>query len=222
MKRGETVPKSKQLPPASSEAPWIVLPCVHETFDFRVLRQNRRVVQEQGREAELENFHQVLSDISMGIASNEASGRFKKTPRPSGARWCGRAPGNENPQRLPLLFVSTWCSRFLRGSTILYRGLHKGGEDRKRRERRVRREHGGDDQEKVIQGSMERPRGYHGCVAPAALFWGARILPRYRDRWNRIIVRRISRKHNHTIKTVDGTLPAFLRPSGHARFSCDH
>jgi len=27
-------------------------------------------VKDQGREAELENFHQVLSDISMGIASN--------------------------------------------------------------------------------------------------------------------------------------------------------
>ena len=61
----------KELPPASSEAPFIVLPCVHDTFDFRCLRQNRRVVKEQGREAELENFHQVLSDISMGIASNE-------------------------------------------------------------------------------------------------------------------------------------------------------
>ena len=48
----------------------MVLPCIHETFDFRCLRQNRRVVKEQGREAELENFHQVLSDISMGIASN--------------------------------------------------------------------------------------------------------------------------------------------------------
>ena len=57
----------KQLPPASSEAPFIILPSVYGTFDFRVLRQNRRVVQEQGREAELENFHTVLSDISMGI-----------------------------------------------------------------------------------------------------------------------------------------------------------
>ena len=46
------------------------MPCIHETFDVRCLRQNRRVVKEQGREAELENFHQVLSDISMGIASN--------------------------------------------------------------------------------------------------------------------------------------------------------
>ena len=64
-------PDFKQLPPASSEAPFIVLPCVHETFDFRCLRQNRRVVKEQGREAELENFHQVLSGRSMGTASNE-------------------------------------------------------------------------------------------------------------------------------------------------------
>ena len=61
----------KQLPPASSQAPFIILPSVYETFDFRVLRQNRRVVQEQGRESELESFHTVLSDISMGIASNE-------------------------------------------------------------------------------------------------------------------------------------------------------
>ena len=28
-------------------------------------------MKEQGREAELENFHRVLSDISMGVASNE-------------------------------------------------------------------------------------------------------------------------------------------------------
>ena len=65
----------KQLPPATSEAPFIVLPSVHETFNFRVLRQNRRVVQDQGREAELENFHRVLSDISMGIASNASRRR---------------------------------------------------------------------------------------------------------------------------------------------------
>ena len=61
----------KQLPPASSQAPFIIIPSVVETFEFRVLRQNRRVVQQAGREAELENFHQVLSDISLGRASNE-------------------------------------------------------------------------------------------------------------------------------------------------------
>ena len=61
----------KQLPPASSQAPFIIIPSVVETFEFRVLRQNRRVVQQAGREAELDNFHQVLSDISLGRASNE-------------------------------------------------------------------------------------------------------------------------------------------------------
>ncbi len=39
-------------------------------FDIRVLRENRRVVQEPGREAELETFHEVLNDVSHGIASN--------------------------------------------------------------------------------------------------------------------------------------------------------
>ena len=64
-------PDFKQLPLASSEAPFIVLSCVRETFDFRCFRQNRRVVKAQGDEAELENLHQVLSDISIGVASNE-------------------------------------------------------------------------------------------------------------------------------------------------------
>ena len=44
----------KQLPPASSEAPFIVVPCVHEACGSRYLRQNRRVLKEQGRDAELE------------------------------------------------------------------------------------------------------------------------------------------------------------------------
>ena len=33
-------------------------------------RQNRRVVQDVGRQAELEQFHEVLTDISFGVASN--------------------------------------------------------------------------------------------------------------------------------------------------------
>ena len=67
------------------KAPFIVLPRVHE-FQFRVLRQNRplfflfyfaqpqphplksflnrRVVQDQARIQEIENFHHVLTDIS--------------------------------------------------------------------------------------------------------------------------------------------------------------
>ena len=80
-------------------APFIVIPAIAEKFEFRCLRENRRVVQErnrggpelafptpwgtlwespvrrpseeEGREEELENFHHVLGDISMGSASNE-------------------------------------------------------------------------------------------------------------------------------------------------------
>ena len=37
---------------------------VHSSFTFRVLRQNRRVVQDEARRQEIENFHQVLTDIS--------------------------------------------------------------------------------------------------------------------------------------------------------------
>ena len=117
----------KQLPPASSEAPFIVLPCVHDTFDFRCLRQNRRVVKEQGREAELENFHQVLSDISMGVASNEVR-----------------------------QFV---IDAYTRGAKV---------------------------------GNAENAE-FEGNTA-------VMTKRRYRDRWNRIMTRRVSKKHNHTIK----------------------
>ena len=34
----------KQLPPATSKPPFIVVPWVVKCFDFRVLRQNRRIV----------------------------------------------------------------------------------------------------------------------------------------------------------------------------------
>ena len=58
-----------KLPPATSQAPFVVLPSI-QSFDFRVLRQNRRVVLDEGRKLELENFHEVLADISFGKASN--------------------------------------------------------------------------------------------------------------------------------------------------------
>ena len=54
----------KQLPPASAEAPFIVLPYVYNGFDFRVLRQNRRVAVDASRSEELEEYHKFLSDIS--------------------------------------------------------------------------------------------------------------------------------------------------------------
>ena len=59
----------KQLPPAASQAPFVVLP-IMQSFDFRVLQQNRRVVQDARRQPELNAFHEVLSDISYGKASN--------------------------------------------------------------------------------------------------------------------------------------------------------
>ena len=59
----------KQLPPASSRAPFIRLPSFARDFEFRCLKENRRVVREFGREAEIQNFHEVLADISEGKAS---------------------------------------------------------------------------------------------------------------------------------------------------------
>jgi hypothetical protein len=59
----------KQLPPATSKAPFIVTPSVIERFDFRVLRENRRVVADATRSNELQLFHEVLTDISWGKAS---------------------------------------------------------------------------------------------------------------------------------------------------------
>ena len=53
----------KQLPPATGKAPFIVLPLV-QTFLFRGLRQNRRVVRDEARREEIENFHTILTDIS--------------------------------------------------------------------------------------------------------------------------------------------------------------
>ncbi len=53
----------KQLPPATSNAPFIRLPSVRIEFEFRVLRQNRRVVKDDGdesRKSELENFPQSI------------------------------------------------------------------------------------------------------------------------------------------------------------------
>ena len=60
----------RQLPPATSRAPFIVMPLVHGTFDFRVLRQNRRVVHDEARRDEIENFHEVLKDISLCRATD--------------------------------------------------------------------------------------------------------------------------------------------------------
>ena len=54
----------RQLPPATGKAPFVVEPLVRD-FEFRVLRQNRRVVADENRRVELELFHEVLTGISM-------------------------------------------------------------------------------------------------------------------------------------------------------------
>ena len=61
----------KQLPPATSKPPFIYLPRVHGgTFDFRVLRQNRRVISDVARRDEIENFHGILHDVAHGVSSD--------------------------------------------------------------------------------------------------------------------------------------------------------
>ena len=49
------------------------MPSVHDKFDFRVLRQNRRIVKDDNggasRQEQLEEFHQVLQNISEGQAT---------------------------------------------------------------------------------------------------------------------------------------------------------
>ena len=117
----------KQLPPASSRAPFIVHPQVVRHFDFRCLRENRRVVQDETRRAELDCFHMVLTDISHGIASNEVRD-------------------------------------FMIAAYV---------------------------------------RGYQIATAENVPFEGSTAVftrRRYRDKWNRTVVRRVSKKHNHSIK----------------------
>ena len=126
----------KQLPPASSRAPFIVHPHVVRHFDFRCLRENRRVVQDESRRAELDCFHTVLTDISHGVASNEVRD-------------------------------------FMIAAYV---------------------------------------RGYQIATAEHVDFEGSTAVftrRRYRDKWNRTVVRRVSKKHNHSIK-----IKACVRPRG--------
>ena len=60
----------KQLPPATSKPPFIAIPNVHRRCDYRVLRQNRRVVADDARKDEIEAFHGVLFDVAHGISSD--------------------------------------------------------------------------------------------------------------------------------------------------------
>jgi hypothetical protein len=118
----------KQLPPATSKAPFIVFPNVISEFEFRVLRQNRRIVSgDASRAPELENFHVSLSDMSWGLDS----------------------------ERVRKFIVAAYVRGYVCGSA----------------------EH----------------IGFEGSTA---IF----TKRRFRDGWNRTIVRRLAKTKNHTLK----------------------
>ena len=116
----------KQLPPATRKAPFIVLPLV-QTFDFRVLRQNRRVVQDEARREEIENFHTILTDVS----------------------YCDATKAVRD-------FI---INAYVRGASV------------------------GTAEHSPLEGNT-------------AVF----TKRKYRDAWNRCVLRRVSKSHNHSVK----------------------
>ena len=118
----------RQLPPATSACPFVAdLRFIH-AFDFRVLRQNRRVVTgDEDRKEELDDFHATLSDIA----------------------WC------KETERVRRFIVDA----YVRGAVV-------------------------------------------GCADRAELEGSTAVFPkrRFRDRYNRIIVRRVGKTRNHTLK----------------------
>ena len=117
----------KQLPPATSKPPFIMLDTVYNSFDFRVLRENRRVTVDAERASESEEFHAVLSDVAVG----DPTERVKK-------------------------FV---IEAYVRGASV-------------------------------------------GCAENTDFDGSTSVFTkrRYRDRWNRTLVRRIAKTRNHTLK----------------------
>ena len=115
----------KQLPPATSRAPFIVHPRVTADFAFRCLRENRRVVSDDSRRDELDQFHKVLTDISLGQDSNDVR-----------------------------TFV---IDAYIRGFKV-------------------------------------------GCAENVNFEGSTAVFTRrrYRDKWNRTVVRRVAKKHNHS------------------------
>ncbi len=117
----------KQLPPATSQAPFIVLPSVHAAFEVRVLRQNRRVVVDAARTCELEAFHDVLTSIAEAKA------------------------------------------------TAAVRAFVLGA---------------------YVRGASQNSAEHVDVESTTSVF----TKRRYRDAWNRVVVRRIARVHNHSLK----------------------
>ena len=115
----------KQLPPATSRAPFIVHPRVTADFAFRCLRENRRVVSDDSRRDELNQFHKVLTDISLGQDTNDVR--------------------------------SFIIDAYIRGFKV-------------------------------------------GCAENVNFEGSTAVFTRrrYRDKWNRTVVRRVAKKHNHS------------------------
>ena len=116
------------MPPATSKPAFICNESVYANFDFRVLRENRRITVDEARAAESEEFHKVLSDVAWG----------------------------DTTERVRDFIIECYV-----------RGAQVGG-------------------------CAERAE-YEGNTAVFTK-------RRYRDRWNRILVRRIAKARNHTLK----------------------
>ena len=117
----------KQLPPATTRPPFICQTSVHGAFDFRVLRENRRVCIDEARSKESEDFHLALGDIAWGRTT----------------------------ERVKRLVVEAY-----------------------------------------VRGAQVR------CAETAELEGSTSVFTkrRYRDRWNRALVRRLAKTRKHTLK----------------------
>ena len=116
----------KQLPPCNGSPPFVIVESFHRIFDFEELDENRRVVADPQRVPEIENFHNVLGEISRGEIT------------PSG-------------------------HSFIIQAYVAGAGVSASNVD--------------------FEGST--------AVFPKR---------RYRDRWNGIVIRRLARTHNHSLK----------------------
>lgn len=67
----------KQLPPATNLPIFLTRPDVQQAFRFMTLRENRRVVDGGvGRALELQNYHDVLTDVSLGQVTDRVRNFF--------------------------------------------------------------------------------------------------------------------------------------------------
>ena len=115
------------MPPATSKQPFICHACVPCTFDFRVLRENRRVCIDETRSSESEVFHSALGEVAEG----------------------------KTTERVKKMVVEA----YVRGASV-------------------------------------------GCAERAEVEGSTSVFTkrRYRDRWNRTLVRRIAKTRKHTLK----------------------